>query len=730
MTLSIWRYSHLTLAISSFLFITIAAITGIILALEPISKEVSPYAIDNLETITIGETIAKLEKNYDEIITLELAKNNTVKASAVDANEGNTSFYINPFTGEKIGELEKRKSIFKFATTLHRSLFLKSTGRIIVGVVSFLLLLLTCTGFMLICKRQGGIRYLFSTVVKEKNEQYYHVTIGRITSIPIVILTVTGIYLSLDKFAVLPKDQKRHKIVTKTPPSSSDKQRKDFTIFQTTAMQQLQRLEFPFSEDPEDYFTLKLRDKEVLIQQNSGIEISSLPKTTIEKLIDWSFVLHTGDGTLVWALILLLSCFAILYFIYSGFVMTIDRIKKRVSIKNTYSKEEANYILLVGSETGSTFTFAKSLYNALIATEQKPFMDSLNNYTTYKTAKYVFVLTATYGDGDAPSNANTAIEKMNLVPQNHTIKFAVVGFGSLAYPKYCAFALEIDNVLAKNKNFSRILPLHKVNNQSFASFTAWNTAINTATDTTFTVQPMVEKKPKEYSFKVVSKTEINTDKSFIIRFKPERKLKFQSGDLLGIRPKKDGVERLYSIAKIGKDILLSIKKHEYGICSTYLSELQKSSSVKAYIKKNTAFHFPQNSKEVILISNGTGIALLLMIHAAKPSTKIHLFWGGRTKESFNLYRETIEKALEIQQLNSLHIAYSRENAKKEYVQDSVLKNKDLIISTLQKKGNIMICGSVKMQNEILKVLHEITTKELNTSIESLQKNNKILTDCY
>jgi sulfite reductase (NADPH) flavoprotein alpha-component len=39
MTISIWRYSHLALAISAALFILIASITGIILAFEPISEK-------------------------------------------------------------------------------------------------------------------------------------------------------------------------------------------------------------------------------------------------------------------------------------------------------------------------------------------------------------------------------------------------------------------------------------------------------------------------------------------------------------------------------------------------------------------------------------------------------------------------------------------------------------------------------------------------------------------
>ncbi|MCB0434087.1 MAG: hypothetical protein KDD18_14235, partial [Mangrovimonas sp.] len=42
-TISIWRYSHLALAVSSFVFIILASLTGIILAFQPISEQIKPY---------------------------------------------------------------------------------------------------------------------------------------------------------------------------------------------------------------------------------------------------------------------------------------------------------------------------------------------------------------------------------------------------------------------------------------------------------------------------------------------------------------------------------------------------------------------------------------------------------------------------------------------------------------------------------------------------------------
>ncbi len=207
MTISIWRYSHLTLAISSALFIVVAALTGIVLAFEPISNKLNPYASVALKTISIAETIGVLQEKYDAIIKVEVDENDFVSASIINEEGESKTFYINPKTGEKIGNLIERLALFELATNLHRSLFLKSTGRFVIGFVSLLLFLISTTGTLLIIKRQGGFSKIFSKIVKENSNQYYHIVFGRYFLIPIIVITLTGVYLSLERFSLLPKDK-------------------------------------------------------------------------------------------------------------------------------------------------------------------------------------------------------------------------------------------------------------------------------------------------------------------------------------------------------------------------------------------------------------------------------------------------------------------------------------------------------------------------------------------
>jgi sulfite reductase (NADPH) flavoprotein alpha-component len=721
MTISIWRYSHLTLAISSSLFILLAAITGIILAFDPISNQLKPFAIHNLEAQSLSKTVAVLENQYAEVISLKVDDNHFVEASVVTKKGDSKTFYINPFTGKKLGELLEKKPLYKWATNLHRSLFLKSTGRFLVGLFSLLLALITITGSILIIKRQGGIQLFFSKIVKENAEQYYHIIIGRLTFIPIIIITLTGVYLSVEKFSLLPDSTITHAYNYTKKQNKATISPSEFSLFKSIKLSEVKSLEFPFSDDKEDYFFLKTQNKEYIIHQYSGNTISNQKIPFVTILSNWSLLLHTGRGSIIWSILLILSCFALLFFMYSGFAISLKRKKQKGLIKNKTHKDKAEFVILVGSETGSTNAFANSLYTAITEAKRTVYINDLNSYSTYKNLKNLIILTATYGDGEPPVNAVNFVDKIKNNTLNSPINYSVIGFGSLAYSQFCKFAVDIDNTFKNQANYNSILPICKINNQSFATFKNWGIQFNTKTGIKLNLKQQVQKTTKQQTFTVIDKTVLNKDNTFLIRLKPSQKTKFTSGDLLTITPKEDNIQRLYSIGKVQNDILLSIKKHEFGICSNLLFNLKKEILLKAKVQRNKEFHFPSRKKEIILIANGTGIAPYL----GELNTNSHLFFGLRTSASLELYKPYL-KNIEKQ---NMHIAYSQEN-NGEYVQDLIAKKERLIASILKNGGTIMICGSVTMMNGVLSVLEKITLKELNIPLNTFEKRKQIKTDCY
>jgi len=731
MTISIWRYSHLTLALVSSLFLIVASVTGIILAVEPISHQAKGYAVENLEDVPLATTIEALKSSYDEVLGLEVESSGFVKASVLTKEMETLDVYINPKTGEQLGEVEERPAMYSFATNVHRSLFLKSVGRFFVGLISLLLFIIAITGLVLLAKRQGGFLKLFSKVQNDYFELRYHVVLSRWFFIPIVILAFTGVYLSAEKFNLLPDA-----VVEQSDAEVNERARQydniiDIPFFAETSLADIRQVEFPFSDDPEEYYLIALNDKEVEVNQQTGEIVSSGDYPFVRLASRLSLILHTGEGNVIWSIILLLASASILFFMYSGFVMTLKRRKKGKRITKMADKDECEYIILVGSESGTAFDFAQRLYNGLTQVGKKVYLTELNKYSTYEKAKNIIVFTSTYGEGEPPTNARKFPSKFSAIQQPNSVDFSVVGFGSLDYPNYCKFAIDLDKQLAASNNFKQQLPLFKINKADFESFELWMIQLTNKLGFTIPIERLLvkKKKYKKVEFEVIERTDLNVDDTFLLRLRPKSHIEFTSGDLLAIFPMNDGTVRQYSIAKIGNDVLLSVKKHEMGRGSNYLFNLNVDDTIEAAIDANPDFHLLENSKNSIFISNGTGIVPFLGMISKNTTQNTSIFWGGRTVASIGIYSSVLEKEASNHKKLQVFTTFSREG-EKQYVQEAVLAQRDLVLKTINLGGTIMICGSLAMQHEVLDVIEKLLEGNDGISFGAFEQSEQLKTDCY
>lgn len=731
MTISLWRYSHLVLAVSSFLFLALASLTGIILSFEPISQKLLPYRTEGFDQIRVSETIPKLRNKYPGITQLTVDANDFVKIEGSDANGERLSAYINPLTGDVLGVPTPQNEVFEWVTALHRSLFLHETGRFFIGLTAFLLLLSTISGTALVIQRQRGIRRFFAKIQRENFAQYYHVVLGRLSLIPIFILALTGTYLSLDRFGLVNSAIQSPEINFDSIRSEPAIKASDFAVFKQIRLSEVQTIEFPFSDDVEDYYTFKLKDRALSVNQITGDILSEVPYPATLLLTRLSLDLHTGRASGIWAFLLALASGNILFFIYSGFAITIKRRANRS--KNKFKADESEFIILVGSENGSTFQFASAIHQQLIAAGKTAYLAELNDYNVYPVAKHIIVFTATYGLGDAPTNAAKFESALAKHQQSDHVDFSVVGFGSHGYPDFCKFAFEVNNLLSRQPWASPLLEIHTVNDKSPEEFSQWASAWAQLSEVPLIVSPGVLKPRQErlQTMRVINKTAIHTaGEAFLISLQPKLTRKFTSGDLLAIYPASDHRERLYSIGKIGKNIQLSVKLHEKGLGSGYLAALQPGDRIRARIISNTHFHLPPNTPLVLMISNGTGIAPFLgIIDQLSSVTQAHLYCGFRGESSFALYKGAIASFIEARKLSSLKVAYSREGDK-QYVKDLLEKNQAVVTSVLAGNGVIMLCGSLAMQNNVVALLEDICRNQLGQSISYYQSRSQVLMDCY
>lgn len=731
MRLSPWRLIHLWLAIVSGVFLLIASVTGLILSFEPLYEQSYGFCAD-ADELAISELIKNVSDNYEDISSIRKDHNGYYQISIL-GGLGEETFYFDPVTGDRLGDLIKTPELFDFARTLHRSLFFKELGRFIVGVTSLVLVIIAIAGFFLVVRKQGGIKLFFRKVVKETFEQDYHTHLGKVFIWPVLIVSITGTVLFFKRFDVISTQLENHDY---NFDSSTNKDEISFSVFETTQLKEFKELIFPFSDFEDDHYELKLTDRELLINQKTSEVLSMVDYSQGKLLADFSFRWHTGEGQSWWAIMLGFTSMSLIFFIYSGFSIYFKRKPSKSGWNNPYPLENCEIVIAVGSELGATAEKAEALHRSFLQNERDSFITSMNEFEYVPSMKFLILLTSTYGKGDAPANANRFIKKFNDAKELHTsFLYSVVGFGSRAYPDFCQYAIDLDNHLDKHESASQLLPLFQIDDKEQKVFDEWAEALSLQLDTRLEVE-IEAGKARQHKLKV-SKKEFSRnplDHTFLLEFSAKKsQLKhLESGDLLAITPE-DGVPRYYSMS-VGegkKSILLSVKKHEKGNVSNYLSNLEVREDTRVSFKKNPHFHFPDNASRVLLIANGTGIAPFLgMLESNHKKTPTTLYWGGQNEVSYHLYESRLDGLMQSGRLNQIQLAFSRVDREAKYVQELIDENEEIIKALFQDQGVVMICGSLKMLEGVEAALTKVTGKHLDKPIAHYKELGMVKSDCY
>ncbi|MEM8486701.1 MAG: PepSY domain-containing protein [Bacteroidota bacterium] len=734
MIISFWRYCHLALAISSFVFLLLAAVSGAILAIEPVLEEIDAIGLKVDDSQPLYQLLDQVDAHFEEVFSIKKNSYGSIEVHGIYEGEDQT-VYVNPESGKPASEVKQQAPFFQFITNLHRSLFLGSFGRALLGINSFLLLLIAATGFVLILKRTGRFLGFFEPVINTNNYSFLHIISGKWTIVPLMIIALSGVLLSLVRFSIIPSLNIVHAVDYDLLEESPELIRSEFPVFSSTTLKDFREIEFPFFEDPEEFYRLGLTNGEVLVNQFTGkIESEQAYPWTV-MVSSLSIVLHTGQGNWIWALILGVASLAIPLFVYSGFTLTFQR--RKGLIRNKYAKDDCDYVVLVGSENGSTTRFAKAFQQALISAERKVYLEELNSYGHYASIKHLVVFTATYGVGDPPSNATKFVDRfLETNGSTQAFAYSVVGFGSTSYPDFCKYAYQVNGVLNTHATSKEFLPVHTVNNQSFESFTDWvnRWGVLAGIPITISDEHISNEFDGELVLKVIRKTDLESsvDDTFLLFLEVEKGPAFQSGDLLAVTPPGEKRARFYSIGVLNKtSFVLSIKWLEQGRCSNYLSASEQNQTITGHLKRNPDFHFPQKKRPVVMIATGTGIGPFMgMIENNILGSDITLYWGGKYDKSLKLYKNYIDDWIEDGKLTSLHTAFSRQYGNKKYVQHLIERDAEKVAHVLKSKGVVMICGSIAMQQGVTTVLSVICEKSLGKPLNFFINRQQVRMDCY
>ena len=186
------------------------------------------------------------------------------------------------------------------------------------------------------------------------------------------------------------------------------------------------------------------------------------------------------------------------------------------------------------------------------------------------------------------------------------------------------------------------------------------------------------------------------------------------------------------------------KRQRLGVASTFLAErINPGDKLKVYVQKAHGFGLPQDPKTpIIMVGPGTGIApfraFLLDRKATGAASKSWLFFGHQRSDYDFFYSDELNAMKTAGQLTRLSLAWSRDGAKKFYVQDRMREVGRELWTWLAEGAHFYICGDAKrMARDVERALVDIvaqfgarSTDEAVAFVAELKKKGRFQQDVY
>ncbi len=180
-----------------------------------------------------------------------------------------------------------------------------------------------------------------------------------------------------------------------------------------------------------------------------------------------------------------------------------------------------------------------------------------------------------------------------------------------------------------------------------------------------------------------------------------------------------------------------------GAASNFLAAMTPGSELTLHLEVNPTFHLPaDDATPLIMIGPGTGVApfrAFVAERAARGAQGRHwLFFGERTHREDFLYQTEWQKALAQGHLHRLDVAFSRDQAHKDYVQHRIVENARDCYAWLEEGAALYVCGDAKrMAKDVHAALLEAIRLGSGSDedgareyLQNLQRNGRYRRDVY
>ncbi len=715
------------------------ALSGAALSVFPAMERLTaPGAVSGQ---TVGDLAAKILVTHPGVEQIRRAPSGKITAYWFDAGVAGAAV-VDPANGQDVASADQG-AVQRWLVDFHRSLLLGDLGRYATAVGALALLLLALSGAMLVARRQGGWRRWF-VVIKGPWAGRWHAELARVAVVGLALSALTALWMTAAIFNLLPVDE-ANPVLPASVSGQTGLSPAAMVALQGTPVAALRDLTFPYAGDATDVFTLTTGAGTGFVDQGTGAMLVWQAPGPWTVVGEWIYLLHTGDGAALWGLILGLAALTVPVLSVTGALIWWRGRQSRPRLRGMVAASVAETVILVGSEGGSTWGFAAALARGLQVGGQGVHLAPLSTFAplAYRHARRIVVMTATWGDGDAPTSAKGALDRVASAAPLAGVPLVVLGFGDRSFPAFCAYAEAVE-AAARIAGWAMPMPLDRIDRQSPQVFARWSRGFGDliGLPLDITHQPMP---PQSTDLRLVSRKDYGESvqaPTVILRFAlPTVGLlhrllgrgfgRFQAGDLLGVVPMGDMVARFYSLASGRADgfVEIVVRKHPSGLCSGQLLALQPGDVVQAFLHPNPGFQPDRTKAPLILIGAGTGIGPLAgFLRANGGHRPMHLWFGARHPQADYLYAEDLTDWQGDGRLTGLHTAFSR-TGRRHYVQDALREDAEAIRRLMAQGARVMICGGRDMAQGVRDAMTEILLP-IGLSPATLKAGGRYAEDTY
>ena len=734
------RQLHKFPGLLAALLVSVLALSGAVLSVFP-ALERSGAVTAPAGTISVADLAGRIADRYPGIEQIRRAPSGKVTVLYFE-NGFPASVVVDPASGQSVADYVP-SGVERWVTNLHRSLFLDDAGRIAAGLGALAMMMLAVSGLQMTARRMGGWSRILGRA-RGSRRQRLHVDFGRMAVAGLMLSALTGMYMSLATFDVIAGGTAKAPALPAEVNGGPTMPVDRIDAFRSIDLGDLRELTFPYPDDPTDAYRIKTATGDGHVDQATGRMLVWRDHGAARRVYETIYMLHTGQGLWWLGLILGVTALAVPVMSVTGVLVWASRRRARPRIKANISARSADTVILVGSESGSTWGFARTLHDVLTANGHKVHTGAMDSLApAYPRADRMLILAATYGDGTAPASAKRFMARLDAMRTAPSCPVAVLGFGDRQFPKFCRFAQDVERALAR-KGWPSLMPFATIDCQSAQAFARWGAELSEVLGEGLTLTHMPVR-PRSHTLTLLARSDYGEAvqaPTSIFRFAlPRRGLlarltgrsfpRFAAGDLVGIQAPGSDMPRYYSLASGTSDgwLEICVRKHPGGLCSGHLHALRPGDRIEAFIKPNPEFRPTGGRAPVILIGAGTGVGPLVgFVRGNRRRRPMHLYFGGRDPASDYLYEGEIAEWLGDKRLSRVTTAFSRV-AGRDYVQDYIRRDAEALRAMIAQGAQIMVCGGRNMADGVRSALEDVLAP-LSLTPTTLKAQGRYAEDVY